>query len=832
MKADLKGNWGTIIATSRPGNIGKISGIKRMNTLYGLLCLLMVMADVGLIGQNIRILDAKSDEPVPFVTIFTPDTTRQQQSALTNNEGVANISAFRGYDTLSFRRVGYEPLTLTIGQIAGAKFLIRMKEEPFALTEVVIAANRWEQDRSRVPAKIATVGADQIAFQNPQTAADLIGSSNAVFIQKSQMGGGSPMIRGFAANRLLIVVDGVRMNNAVFRSGNLQNIISIDPNAVQQAEVVFGPGSVIYGSDALGGVMNFHTLRPRYSHTEQVQVRGGATARFSTANEEKTIHGHLNIGSQRFSSLTSFTFTDFSDQRMGRFGPDDYLSRFYSARIDGLDTMLPNPDPRTQTPTAYNQANLMQKFRFRASEDLDIEYIGHYSTTGNIPRYDRLVEMVDGLPRSAEWYYGPQQWAMQQVRAQHQRKTKLYDVAKASVAWQWFDESRHDRRFVQDLRNSRSEQVQAWSLNLDADKVVNKRMQLFYGIEGLYNSISANAFSENIVTGETALIATRYPDDSEWYALAAYTLIKYQLDPKLLLETGLRYSRTGLTGQFDNAVYAFPFDELRLNNGAFSGSVGLVYRPTEKWQINLVSGSGFRAPNMDDAAKVFDSEPGNVVVPNPGLKPEYAFNSEVGMLYRDGHRIQAEVNVFGTYLHNAMERRPFTFNGEDSIAYDGLHSRVEAVQNVDYAYIYGIQAALKVMIVRSLYLHVKYNWTHGIASDGEPVRHVAPTFGRAALAWDRNRWEVQAYTDFNGEISNERMAPSERNKPFLYARNDEGNLFAPAWYTLNLKAGYKAHQNVSVYAGLENITNQRYRPYSSGLAAPGRNLVFSVRARF
>ena len=113
-----------------------------------------------------------------------------------------------------------------------------------------------------------------VQFQNPQTTADLLSNSGEVFIQKSQQGGGSPMIRGFATNRVLIAVDEVRMNNAIFRSGNLQNVISIDPFAVENTEVLFGPGSVIYGSDAIGGVMSFTTLAPKFSDSSKVLISG------------------------------------------------------------------------------------------------------------------------------------------------------------------------------------------------------------------------------------------------------------------------------------------------------------------------------------------------------------------------------------------------------------------------------------------------------------------------------------------------------------------------------------------------------------------------------
>ena len=128
-----------------------------------------------------------------------------------------------------------------------------------------MSVSKWEQQRKDIPQKIVSINAQSIAFGNSQTSADLLQQSGQVFVQKSQLGGGSPMIRGFATNRVLLSVDGVRMNNAIFRGGNVQNVLSIDPFSIKNTEIIFGPGSVIYGSDAIGGVMNFYTKAPRFS---------------------------------------------------------------------------------------------------------------------------------------------------------------------------------------------------------------------------------------------------------------------------------------------------------------------------------------------------------------------------------------------------------------------------------------------------------------------------------------------------------------------------------------------------------------------------------------
>ncbi|WP_084607817.1 TonB-dependent receptor plug domain-containing protein [Prevotella dentasini] len=149
------------------------------------------------------------------------------------------------------------------------------------LDEVVVSASKWRQNISEQPKRISVITPGESLFQNPQTAADLLELSGQVYVQKSQLGGGSPMIRGFATNRLLYSVDGIRMNTAIFRSGNLQNVISLDPFAMERTEVLFGPGSVIYGSDAMGGVMSFTTKNPVFSPVAG-KVRWGAVLRHAT----------------------------------------------------------------------------------------------------------------------------------------------------------------------------------------------------------------------------------------------------------------------------------------------------------------------------------------------------------------------------------------------------------------------------------------------------------------------------------------------------------------------------------------------------------------------
>ena len=353
-------------------------------------------------AQVLTVKNKIDRRPLEMATIYS---LAPAISAVTDAKGRADVSAFAGADSIFIRMIGYEPATYSFQQLEEQDFTAYLEESLFSLDEVVVSAVKWNQYRSQTPHHIVTIRPGSVALQNPQTAADLLGISGQVFIQKSQLGGGSPMIRGFAANRVLIAVDGVRMNNAIFRSGNLQNVISLDPFAVESTEVVFGPNSVVYGSDAIGGVMNFQTIQPKLADSAPVLTGGSAVARWSSANGEKTAHADINLGWKKWALVSSLTYSDFGDLRMGEHGPTEYLRPEYVETVNGADRIVSNPDPRVQTPTGYRQLNLMQKVRFVPNKYWDIHYGFHYSATSDFGRYDRLIRYRGSRLRSAEWYY-------------------------------------------------------------------------------------------------------------------------------------------------------------------------------------------------------------------------------------------------------------------------------------------------------------------------------------------------------------------------------------------------------------------------------------------
>jgi len=787
-------------------------------------------------AQTVKVIDNNNLQPLPGCIIYSKHPLI---STSTNSKGQADISVFKNADSIFFRFIGFKELAFNYRELEARKFVVEMIEDNISLNEIIISSNRWEEKEIEVPARVEKITRRKIAFQNPQTTADMLETSGYVYIQKSQQAGGSPNLRGFATNRVMIVVDGVRMNNAIFRSGNLQSVISVDANALESTEILFGPGAVMYGSDAIGGVMDFHTLQPKFADTTtQLLFAGNTFARYSTANKEKTGHLDFSIGFKKWAFTTSFTYADYADLRAGTFGNSYFLRPSYVETINGKDSMFVNKDSALQIGSAFSQLNFMQKIRFKPNRFWDIDYAFHYSASSNAGRYDRLVMDANqnGVLDNAQWYYGPQKWMMNRLGITNTQTTLLYDQVRVVVAVQNYEESRHDRKFNSDQLRNQTETVDAMSVNLDLDRKISEKATLFYGAEGIYNKVGSVANRIHRITQVETPTTTRYPNGSTWQAFGGYANFKYRLSTKFIVNAGARYSLYSIKADFDTSLFPFPFVHAENKNGALNGSLGFVFSPNSTWQVYLNGSTGFRAPNIDDLGKIFDSQPGSVVVPNADLRPEYAYNAEIGSAKTFGNFLKVDLAGYYTLLKNALARRAFQYKGQDSIVYDGQLSQVLAVQNITAAYVYGIQAGMEISFGAGLSLKSSISYQKGEEQSEDsliyyPKPHVAPLFGSTHLIYERKRLKFDLYTLYNGKMDYSDLPLVDRIDNGSYAKDEKGLPNTPAWYTLNFKAAWFISQNFVLSGGIENITNQLYRPFSSGISAPGRNFYISVRCK-
>lgn len=793
------------------------------------------MCSISLLrAQVITLIDKTEKQRLEGIVV---QTRNPEITLISNLRGEIDISQLQSDDTLFFTTGIHETVVLSKPEASKLK---RIELVPLRhhLEEIVISASRWEEPAERTAHRITKITPRSIMLQNPQTSADLLESSGEVFVQKSQLAGGSPILRGFATNRVLLVVDGVRMNNAIFRGGNLQNVISVDANALQGAEVLFGPGAVRYGSDAIGGVMDFHTLNTRFADTgrySRTLAGGHLMLRHSTANRERTLHADAYVATGRMSFLTSFTRSLYDDLRAGSQGDPFYLRPNYVIPRGARDTMVKNSDPSLQVGSAFSQDNFMQKIAFRLDPHHEIQYTLIYARSSDAPRYDRLYQDAnnDSILDFGDWHYGPQTWLFNRLAFESKRETGFSDHYKIIAAWQQFGESRHDRRYKNTSLRNQIEKVNAFSLNLDLDRRISGRTEVFYGTEFIYNLINSEAYRNDIVTGAERLVQTRYPDNSTWLTAGAYANLRHNLTSKLILSGALRFTHYGLAATFDTTFMAYPFMSVRNSNNALNGSAGLTWLPDKKTRLYINLSTGFRAPNIDDAGKVFESEAGSLVIPNNNLRHEYAYSGEAGMVKTAGKTLRAEASVYYTLLNNAMARRSTTYHGNDSILFEGQLSRVQSIQNIARANVYGVQGSIQLTIWNFMFSG-KVSWQRGYENSGpgEPIypkTHVPPFFSRADIVYKQTDLTLDLYVNYHGALPYERLSLNDREDHIPFAKTPDGLPHVPSWYTLNFKANWQINRYFLLSGGVENITDQLYRPFSSGISAPGRNFIIALR---
>ncbi len=719
-------------------------------------------------------------------------------------------------------------------------FNIFAQKDSIDLNEVSISANRIGTGKIGCPiVAVKVINDNFIQFSNPQSTAHLLENSGHVLVQRSQGGGGSPIMRGFEANKVLLVVDGVRMNNAIYRGGHLQNVITIDPNMLERVELLFGGNSLLYGSDALGGVMYFQTKKPKMYQDDKVHIQVGGFTRYSTANKEKTVNLKLNFAVKKFASLTNFSYSDFGDLRTGANRDSKYgdwgKRAFYVERMNGKDSIIKNTNPNLQIGTTYKQYDFLQKLLFAQNQHITHQLNFQLSNSSDIPRYDRLTEAnTTGIPVQAEWYYGPQKRAMLSYHFENTKKTFFSDKIQVVAAYQAIKESRNTRFFRKDNRTESVENVKVISLNADILKTFGKN-NFQYGIEIAYNDVASSAQTINIKTGTSTAASTRYPDGgSQMLTGAAYATNTYNISDKSSFIVGTRYNFTQLNATFrDKKFFPFPFNDLKQQHSNLVGNIAFQQKTDIGFSTTASVSSAYRAPNVDDVAKVFESAAGRLIIPNTDLKAEKTYSVELVLNQNLSKKGAIQVVPFFTRYYNVLSLATAQFEGKDTILYDGKKSAIFKTINLGKANIFGVSLSGRYEIFTNLTLSANYTYTKGrvLTEKGEtPLDHIPPTFGRVSIDYKNEKLQASFYTLFNGtKKSSDYRLGTEDNE--LYSADAKLGLM-PFWYTLNLRASYEILKTLTVQVGLENILDKHYRVFASGVSAAGRNLSVTLRSDF
>lgn len=818
--------------------------------------IILTLISFGLQSQEIWVEDDNTGETLQGVLIFNEESGTY---TITDDLGKANLKDFSSNSMVNFNLLGYQSIVLSIVEIKRQR-IIKISSENEILEEVVLSVARSQATRDKIAEQVGIIDKNEIESQIVGTSADILEINPNVRVQKSQGGGGSPVLRGFEGNRVLIVVDGVRMNNAIYRSGHLQNAITIDPHNIDRVEVTFGSSSVGYGSDALGGVIHYYTKSPEFN--SEKKVKSSFSTALNSANSAIVNNINTSLSNKNWGSLTSVSYSKFGDIQIGKnrkHGFDDWgLTKYFSFNSRDRYRELPtkNSNPNIQKNTAYDQFDLFQKFTLKLPKDQLLNINIQYSESSDIDRYDKLVEQKNGSLRFSEWYYGPQKRFFISPQFKFFLGKEWVKKGTMTFAYQKVDESRVNRKFGEIIRSNKLESVDVFSLNADFFGNSKGGHSYSYGLEWAQNNINSRAYAFDLELDFESImgfinqrpIPSRYPDNgSSAKSFAIYLNWIYELNKRLNLNAGLRLTSSSLNGNWNKIASVDKLlSSVKLDSEALTYTLAITYRPNKKLQINGLLSSGFRNPNIDDIGKIRENN-GILLVPNSFLKPEYAYTFESGIKIRSNNqKSYFDLRGFSTLVSRHIVRSNFivfsdtSTEDQNTIIYNGDEVLTQANKNLGNRFIYGLCLEGKLSLGSLMKLYGGVNFTSSDKnSDYGPMPSIAPFFGTFTFSRQYRKWSHFLIWKFSA---------SKKPRDFSWGGEDGLNetpiidpnasleidrfYGMPSWNSFSLLAQYFFNENIKLTLGLNNIFDIHYRTFASGISSEGRSFQLGVKVKF
>ena len=679
------------------------------------------------------------------------------------------------------------------------------QEQAIELSPVVVTATRGERPGFDVPNAVTIVDREHVERQSPAVLPDLLRGEAGVFVQQTTPGQAAPIIRGLIGSGTLMLVDGMRLNTAFFRSAPNQYFALVDPYNVERLEVVRGAGSTLYGSDAMGGVLNVITPIPRVT-TDQWQLHGKALGQFSSANTSWVNRLSLQGGRSGVAMSGEFTYQDHNDIRGGG-------------------------DTGTQRPSGYEvYAGDGTLFLERGDQDLLFSF--QYLQQPKTPRFDELVPgFHQSQPSSAVFFFEPNDRLFVHGRYRLRNPLPFVDGLEFHVAFQEINDDRRNRDFGGTREDRERNHDALTGITLQLTSRWGEWMTFTYGGEIYLDEVSSSRVGTNINTGATSTRQGRFADGSTFNSFGAYVQDEIRLHPRLTAILGARFSHFDVDipkadrGE-DAAAHLNPID--------LTGSVGLVYHVTPA--VNLVTnfGRGFRVPNVFDLSTL-GPRPGNRFnIPNPNLSPEEVYTVDAGVKVRLP-RFAGEVFGFYSDYRNKIEDSLMgeCFRDEVGIVPPAQCQPTDRLvvqsQNLNTVTLYGVEVGGRLQMLDNLeaYGTLTYTWAEEEFRDGRtvPADRIPPLNGQVGVSYrPLPRLWVEPFIRF--ATRQDRLSDRDRIDPRI---NPNGT---PGWVTANIRLGWDIHEHFRARLAVENIFDQPYRELGSGINAPGINAIVSMEARF
>ena len=638
--------------------------------------------------------------------------------------------------------------------------------------EIVISALRDKTERFTTPELVQVLDEKPLIRLQARTAPEALLRTTGVWVQKTNHGGGSPFVRGLTGNQTLLLVDGIRLNNATVRFGPNQYFNTLDLLSLDKIEILHGSGSVQYGSDAFGGTIQ--VISRELAYTDKPTWSGRALTRAATRGLEQSLRAETGFSAKNAALYGGFTLRHFGD-------------------LVGGDTT------GVQTPSGYREQAFDLKGRFRLRKNLDITAVYQQLQQRQVPIFHKIK-----LENFAVNEFEPQYRNLGYLRADWQIGGQVLQNLQFTISNQQTEEGRISRKNGSNVRREENDQVQVLGANLQVKHQWSNCWSSRTGIDIYRDRVKSRRTDVDETTAAATSKRGLYPDGSSMQHIAAYSLHEWQ-DTRWTITGGLRFN------QYDIRVSDPDIGDVRLLPAALVGNIGVLRRVGRHSALSGSFNTGFRAPNIDDLGTLgivdFRFE-----VPNYNLKPEKTYNFQAGYRHQR-ERFSLETYVFRNELRDLIARIR-----QDTQMMQGYP--VYLKENTEQSYIHGLETQISIRILPSLRLEGALCYTYGQnLTRREPVRRIPPLFGRTALQFERRAWFATAELLFAGE--QDRLAAGD------LADNRIPVGGTPGWAVFNVYAGY-TWKNCSFSAGWQNIGNADYRYHGSGVNGTGSHLSASL----
>ncbi len=683
-------------------------------------------------------------------------------------------------------------LVLAIGQAMAAESGERerpcVESDANCLDTVQVTATKRPESTLDVPAATTIVGGARLRETAPQTPMDALHGEVGTFVQQTTPGQGVVIVRGLKGSEVLHLVDGFRLNNAIFRNAPNQYIALVDGQSLDRIEVVRGPSSTLYGGDAMGGVVQMLTPELRFDGDEW-QWNGRLRAIAASADDSLIGRAELSGGHERMAFSLGVTSQEVNDLRAG--------------------------DGRTRPFSGFTQRSGDFKWRFAPVDGHELTLSLQYSEQPRTPRHDALVPgFGQTAPENAVFFFEPQQRRFAQLRWRIDTPNALFDNGELRVGRQFVVDDRTTRATgTPNLERERNRDATT-GFSGQFGKDLGDEHHLSYGFEIYRDVVDSTKTRVNVNTGAFSARQPRFPDGSEMRSWAVYVGDDWRRG-RFDLNTGLRYSKFDIDIPAAGAAPG-----VSLSPDDLTGNVGLAIELNESTRFVANLGRGFRAPNIFDLG-VFGPRPGNrFSAPNANLKPEHVNSIDAGLKF-GGERFSGELIAF-----RSSYRDKITSVLTGNVVDGALEVQNRNVTRLD---LWGVEAGARYRVAQpDLELYATATWTRGEEDTDPgnmPADRIPPLFGKVGARWQANAAiGVEGYALYASR--QDRLSARDVVDPRI---NPDGTA---GWATLNARVSWQATPGLALSLRAENLGDKHYREHGSGLDEPGRNFILTADYRF